>query len=103
MRLFPPDEAPCAPSNGAQDVRVEQIADFPEFEVQRITMQPGRGWRPESCPDYRILMVLSGSLDVAGVPYGPEQAVLLPRLWRGLLAAAEGAQPPVFLVARPRR
>ncbi len=103
MRLFPPDEAPCAPRNGAQGARAEQIADFPEFEVQRITMQPGRAWRPEACPDYRIITVLSGSLDVAGVPCGPEQAVLLPRSWRGLLAATQGAQPPVFLLARPRR
>ena len=56
-------------------------------------MQPGRGWRPESCRDYRILTVLSGSLDVAGVPYGSGQAVLLPRLWQGLLAATQGAPP----------
>jgi hypothetical protein len=102
MRLFPPDEVPRVPCDGAAGVRVEQIADFPDFEVQRVTMQPGRGWQPAAGADYRILTVLSGSLDAAGVICEPEQALLLPRCWRGVLAAPQGAQPLEFLLARPR-
>ena len=102
MRLFPPDEAPFAPCDGVAGVGVEQIAEFPDFEVRRLTLQPGRAWQAEPCPEYRILTVLSGSLDVAGVPCESEQALLLPRFWRGLLVAPQGAQPVVFLLARPR-
>jgi hypothetical protein len=102
MRLLPPDDVPCRPRDGAADVEVEQIADYPDFEVQRITMQPERDWQPPACSTYRILTVLSGSLDVAGVPCEPEQAVLLPRFWCGLIVAPGGTQSPVFLLARPR-
>jgi hypothetical protein len=102
MRLFPPDETPCVPCDAASGVRVEQVADLPDFDVRRVTLQSGRDWQPEACPDYRILTVLSGSLDVAGVLCESEQAVLLPRFWRGLLVAPQGAQPAVILLARPR-
>ena len=102
MRLLPPDDVPGEAFSIAEGVSAEQIADFPDFEVQRLTIQPGSGWRPDACSSYRILMVLGGSLEVAGASCGADQAMLLPRDWRGLLAAPQGAPPLVFLLARPR-
>ncbi len=102
MRLLPPDGVPSVSIGSAAGVSAEQIADFPDFEVQRLSIQPGISWRPDACSSYRILMVLDGSLEVAGASYVADQAMLLPRGWRGLLAAPQGAPPLVFLLARPR-
>ena len=101
MRLLPPEAVASAPPDDASGARVEQIARFPDFEVRRVTLQPGEGWQTEASSSYLIVMVLSGSLDVAGLQCEAEQALLLPRCWQGLLAAPQGAPPLVFLLARP--
>lgn len=102
MRLLPPETTPSASRAGAPGAWVEQIARFPDFEVQRVTLPPGEGWRPESSSSYVIVMVLRGTLDAAGLECESEQALLLPRCWQGLLTAPQGAPPLVFLLARPR-
>jgi hypothetical protein len=102
MLLLPPQEVLSASPDGAAGATVEQLADFPDFELRRVSLEPGHGWRPGACPTYRIVMVLSGSLELEGARYEAEQAMLLPRLWEGLLAAPQGAPPLVFLLARPR-
>jgi hypothetical protein len=103
MKLIPPAQIYPAPLLVTAGVLVEQIAAFPDFEVLRTTLQPGASWRLDCEHSYCLIMVVSGVLDVAGTRCGPERALLLPRLWSGLLACAETAPVLEILLARPCR
>jgi len=102
MQLTPPAQAPHRVIPGSAGVRAEQIVDFPDFEVQRMTIGAGRSCSTGAGESYALLMVVTGVLELAGARYGAEQALLLPRRWRGVLAAPEAAAPLVLLLARPR-
>lgn len=83
-------------------VVVERIAEFPDFEVFRAAFEPGARWHLQSLASYNLIMIQAGTLELAGESYGHEQAVLLPRFWRGTLTASEPAPPLVLLLSRPR-
>ncbi len=102
MLLAPPASEPAEPQPGSSGVSVEQIVDFPDFEVMRVSVAAGSNWAFEAGPSYRLLIVVSGVLAVSGVRYESEQALLLPYSWRGELAAPEAAAALVFLLATPR-
>jgi mannose-6-phosphate isomerase class I len=102
MRLAAPAGAAPRPVFYSPGLAVEQIVDFPDFEVQRVTLQAGRHWQLEAGASYALLMVVAGTLELAASRYGPEQAVLLPRLWRGIVRASGHSVPLVLLLARPR-
>jgi hypothetical protein len=102
MRLAAPVAAAPRPVFSSTGLAVEQIVEFPDFEVQRVTLQAGRQWQVEAGASYALLMVVAGTLELAASRYGPEQAVLLPRLWRGLVHASGHSVPLVLLLARPR-
>ncbi len=102
MRLWPPVAAPFPVLYSAEGVKIERIVDFPDFEVRRGTLQAGCSWPFEALPSYGILIVISGSLELDGNRYRAEQALLLPRTWRGLLCPSQAPQPLVFLLALPR-
>ncbi len=92
-----PRELPSPPG-----VTVEQIVDFPDFEVQRLAINPGMQWQVESGPSYALLLVVIGILELAGSRYRAEQAVLLPRGWSGAVQALSASAPVVLLLAKPR-
>ncbi len=102
MRLRPPAAAPFALIHAEDGFKIERIVDFPDFEVRRGTLQAGGSWAVETLPSFSILIVIAGSLELGGDRYQAEQAVLLPRGWRGLLRASQAPQPLVFLLALPR-
>ncbi len=83
-------------------VKVEQIVDFPDFEVWRLAINPGMRWRVESGPSYALLLVVTGVLELEGSQYGAEQAVLLPHGWSGDLQVLQASPPAVLLLAKPR-
>ena len=95
---MPPLTVQPAPDN----VDIECLAEFPDFDVLRVTLQDGSGWNLEAGPSYCVLIVLSGTLAVSGGLFEAEQALLLPRFWCGTLAASKAASGLVFLLARPR-
>lgn len=103
MLLTPPAQPLFTQLQGAAGVHIERIVDFPDFEVRRVQIGPGAHWHFEPARDYGILMVVSGSLRMSDALYEPEQAVLLPSGWEGVLGAGEAAQPLVLLWASPRR
>lgn len=84
-------------------LRVERVVDFPDFEVRRVTLWGGASFDVETGDDYGLLMVVAGIMQLAGAAYRPEQALLLPRGWAGVIASAQAAQPLVLLSAAPRR
>ncbi len=84
-----------------EGVRIERIVDFSDFEVRRVSLQYGQSLADLVIEAYALVMVVQGQLQVAEDVYGPEQALLLPRSWRGGLAAVEPATTLVFLLALP--
>jgi hypothetical protein len=106
MRLEPPPEEPFTVLREEPGIRVERIVDFPDFEVRRVRLEPGAVLVLESLVHYGLIMVVSGALELDGLQFGPEQAVLLPRHWEGQVAPLssepEPASPLVLLLAEPR-
>jgi mannose-6-phosphate isomerase class I len=102
MLLAPPPPVPPEAQPGSTGVAVEQIVDFPDFEVVRVRIEAGSHWVFEAESSYRLLIVVSGVLLVSGARYEAERALLLPYSWRGVLAPPEAAAALVFLLARPR-
>jgi len=87
--------------DSAPGITIEQIVDFPEFEVQRLTIRAQIKWQLECGPSYALLLVVTGVLELAGSRYGSEQAVLLPRNWSGAVLAPQAPAPLVLLLAKP--
>ena len=83
-------------------VDLECLAEFPDFDVLRVSVEAGSSWALEAIPSYCVLMVISGTLSVSGAMFEAEQALLLPRFWCGALAAPKAASGLVFLLAKPR-
>ena len=97
----PPVGAQRERLDSAPGITIEQIVDFPEFEVQRLTIRAQIKWQLECGPSYALLLVVTGVLELAGSRYGPEQAVLLPRNWSGAVLAPQAPAPLVLLLAKP--
>ena len=87
--------------DSAPGITIEQIVDFPDFEVQRLTIRAQIKWQLECGPSYALLLVVTGVLELAGSRYGSEQAVLLPRNWTGAVLAPQAPAPLVLLLAKP--
>lgn len=102
MLLLPPAAAPTGLSTREVGVARDQIVDFPDFEVHRVCIQPGKSWRPAVQASYQLLIVIAGEMALEGLLYESERALLLPRHWQGSVAARDAAAPLVFLLARPR-
>lgn len=96
----PPLAAPRVPA-APDEVAIEGLVGFPDFDVLRVRVQPGASWKFETRDSYRLLIVIDGALELCGALYGPEQALLLPQSWSGALAAPEAASGLVFLLAKP--
>jgi len=102
MLLEAPPMPPVAVQPAPDNVEIECLAEFPDFDVLRVSLQAGSGWTLEACPSYCVLIVISGTLAVSGALFDEEQALLLPRFWCGALAAPKAASRLVFLLAKPR-
>lgn len=102
MHLRLPAPRPFPQLHLEEGILIERIVDFPDFEVRRASLSAGTHWEFEASAGYALVIVVEGALALAGSTYRVEEAALLPRSWRGILAAAEAAQPLVFLLAMPR-
>jgi hypothetical protein len=101
MQLEPVEEEAFDCLVNEDDLRVERIVDFSDFEVRRVCLAGGGSLDVEPLPLYGLIMVVDGELEVAGSAFGPEQAFILPRGWAGQLAALKPASSLVFLLAFP--
>lgn len=102
MRLDAPTPESIVPLPAVTFRSLERIADFPEFELLRATLDAGERWQFERGSSYSVAIVACGSLRLAGRSYEAEEALLLPAGWAGELAAPESASPLVLLIARSR-
>ena len=102
MALLPPAEEDPERLSGEEGAYVERIVDFEDFEVWRVILRSGSSYQPPRVDCYRIVMVVSGEVTLAGLTCGPEQAVLLPAAGQFDLGASEASEGVVFLLATPR-
>lgn len=103
MRLTPPEEDHFTVLLAERGVSVERIVDFPDFEVRRVTLEPGADLVVECARSYQLLMVVAGELPLGEALLGPEEGALLPRGGQFSLACAPPGEPLVLLLAQPRR
>ena len=103
MRLLPPDEVPFEILQQTDEVQVERVVDFPDFEVRRIRIEAGGSLPLALADSYGLVMVVEGSLALDGQTYGPEQAFLSPQERHLVLESARVEQALVLLLALPRR
>ena len=102
MRLQAPPQATLPVLRRDQGLRLEQVVDFPDFEVRRLTLAAGASLAVQPAGRYSLVLVVDGTLDLEGAHYGSGQALFLPADWRGLFASAKAAPPLVLLWALPR-
>lgn len=102
MRLRPPVEKGVRCLQRGEGVAVERIADCPEFEVRRVRLAAGAALplALEEC--YALLIVISGVADLGGPTVAGDEAVLLPRGWRGVITPARESRKATFLLVLPR-
>ena len=102
MRLTPPERDSFQALSAPDGVIAERIVDFPDFEVRRLTMKPGKTLKLEAQDCYQLLMVVQGQLPLSGVELDAEQAAFLPAGQDYQLASADPSEGLVLLLARPR-
>ena len=102
MRLLPPPGKAVELLSDEDGVKVERVADTPEFEVRRLHLAPGAGFTLGPLDGQAIAIVLQGRGGFAGCDLGPEQAARLPAGWGGEVVVPESAQRLVFLLALVR-
>ena len=103
MRLLPPPDKPAECLLDKDGVKVERVAETPEFEIQRLHLFPGAKL-PLALPDAAtIAVVLQGQAGLAGRVFEPRQAAWIPPGWRGQLVASKAAKSLVLLLALARR
>ena len=102
MRLLPPPDKAVELLSDEDGVKVERVADTPEFEVRRLHLEPGAGFTLAPLDGQAIAIVLQGRGGFAGCDLGPEQAAWLPAGWGGAVVVPEGTQRLVFLLALVR-
>jgi len=101
MRLGQPESEALEVLQQGQGVLVERIVDFDDFEVRRVCLDSGQALDDLIVEQYALLMVVEGFLQLSGVLYSAEKALLLPGGWDGSLAAAKPPARLVFLLALP--
>jgi hypothetical protein len=102
LQLDPPAPAPWQVTDRGEGWVEERIVEFDDFEVRRVTLQPGAGRRLAAPDQYALCMVIGGALVLDGESLEADQAVLLPGSWRGGLVENTAAVPRLFLLAYPR-
>jgi len=82
-----------------QGLLVEQVVDFPDFQVQRINLAAESSYEVHGMT-YQLLIVLQGELKIYNHEFSKEQAVLLPAL-TDFSIRPRGEAPATFLIAIP--
>jgi hypothetical protein len=100
-QLQTPVDEPFPLLRDSDGVKIEQIVAFDDFSVQRIYLAPGTAYACAVDEHYRLLMVVVGQVDCAGVLVAAEQAVLLPASAGEVLLHNPGAGVLELLLAMP--
>jgi len=92
---------PLEPLVADDGLRLERIVSFSDFEVLRLSLEPGVRWTPRTADHYLLVMVVEGSPRVGGLACGPEDALMVPRCAPAPAIDAGGEQGAVVLICLP--
>lgn len=102
LLLDPPPMEPFATVDEADGWCEERIVEFEDFEVRRLTLQPGATRTLRAPRDYGLFMAIGGDLQLGELTLAADEAVLVPSIWRGGRLANSSGAPRVLLMAFPR-
>jgi hypothetical protein len=102
MNLHTPLDKPFTALRNDEQVLIERIVDFDDFEVHRVQMSPSATLQDIGSDSYQILVVVEGTLAIEGNNYGPEEALILPADWAGKVTSNDETGAVSFLLAIPR-
>jgi len=98
MAMQLPVEIPLEVLEETKQLRREQVVQFKDFSVERITLLPGAKWH-STLNTYGLFMCVSGCVVLNDVVMSPEQALLIP-VNRSVELCSENEQA-ILLFARP--
>ncbi|MEM8661318.1 MAG: hypothetical protein AAGF35_10565 [Pseudomonadota bacterium] len=101
MRLQSPPQPLPMEVPGPANSLTTRISHCAEFEVLRVVLNAGSEGTFTTENDYCILVVIHGQLSLEGKMFGPNEALLLPRHWKGKLVASECTPQLSLMLARP--
>ena len=82
-------------------IHVEQVVEFSDFEVHRITLAANSSYQAAS-DVYRLIIVIEGNILVGTQRLSKEQAALIPAELEAIQVQSVDEHPAVFLVAIPK-
>lgn len=82
--------------------REELIAEFDDFDVRRVVLNPGAVRELKPPRDYALCMAVGGTLVVGDSELEADAALLLSPVWRGGRVANNGSDVVTLLLAYPR-
>lgn len=100
VNLSAPDNPPLVCLFQAQGVKRERVVAFDDFEVERISLQPGAQLTLEE-PAYAVLIAVTAGVLLESDPLAPEAACFIPAARACFRLANGGAGEAVLLLSRP--
>ncbi len=101
LQLDPEPQTPFPLMAEGVGWKEEQIVRFDDFEVRRISLQPGAQMQLQHDRKYGLGMVVGHALLLGEVCLNPDEAVLLPTHFRPAALCNNSASPAYFLLALP--
>lgn len=101
ISLDPPrkEELPLIAAD--ENVRIEEVAGFEDFRVERLRLKADRNCKLANNTGYCLLMAVDGTVQVNGSTLSPEQALLLSAVTAELTLSC-GDRNAIVLLARPK-
>lgn len=93
-----PDEKPLVVLEQTKQLLREQVVEFKDFSVERMTLSSSAKWCT-TLNTYGLVMCLSGSIVLNGVVMMPEQTLLIPV--NTYVELCSEHEPAILLLARP--
>lgn len=103
ISLDPPERVQLPVIASGAGYRVEEVAVFEDFRVERIHLEPGAECRLDTAGRYSLLMGVAGDLQLNQCGLPPEQARLISAATGAPILANPSAGPGIALLARPVR
>lgn len=106
ISLDPPTAAELPVLSSTPDLQIEEVVQFRDFHVQRLTLQPGGRFLLDRKPveqgsEYCLLMGIAGEVSVNGSALVPEQALFVAAGTEKVELLGSVDKEAILLLARP--
>ena len=102
MSLAPQEKASLKLLEDGSAVKREQIVDFEDFEVQRITLKTIDTWVFPDTDSYLLVMTIQGVLEIDGQVLRHEEAAFVPANCAGITLQSLSEHPCIVLISQPK-